>query len=267
MVDFTRKTIKLLKMILQTHNIDIGYNKPKVLVAKSVNVRIEKAGLTAVIGINGSGKSTLIKSLGGLLPIMKGEISLYDKPIKDYTPKALAQKISLVLTKQSLPQHLTVFDFIALGRQPYTNWLGIPQHRDKAHIIKALKQVDLFDSKDKACQALSDGQLQKVLIARAIAQNTSLILLDEPTSHLDMYHKAMVLKLLKQISVEREKAVVFATHEINLALQLCDHIILIKDQKAIQDTPKALVKSGLLHELFPKDLIEFDDKAQIFKMI
>lgn len=254
-------------MILQTHDIDIGYKKPKLIVAKSVNIKVEKAGLTAVIGVNGSGKSTLIKSLGGLLSIMNGNILLYDKPINEFSPKALAQKISLVLTKQSLPQHLTVFDFVALGRQPYTNWLGIPQHRDKAHIIKALKQVDLFDSKDKTCLALSDGQLQKALIARAIAQNTALILLDEPTSHLDMYHKAMVLKLLKQISIEREKAVVFATHEINLALQLCDHIILIIDQKAIQDTPKALVESGLLHKLFPKDLIQFDDKAQIFKMI
>ena len=254
-------------MILETHNIDIGYEKPKMVVAKSVNIKIKKAGLTAVIGVNGSGKSTLIKSLSGLLPILNGGISLYDKPIKDYTPKSLAQKISLVLTKQSLPQHLTVFDFVALGRQPYTNWLGIPQHRDKAHIIKALKQVDLFDSKDKACLALSDGQLQKALIARAIAQNTSLILLDEPTSHLDMYHKAMVLKLLKQISIEQDKAVVFATHEINLALQLCNHIILIKDQKVIQDKPKALIKSGLLDKLFPKDLIHFDDKAQIFKMI
>lgn len=254
-------------MIIKTHDIDIGYDKPKLVVAKSVNIKIDKAGLTAVIGVNGSGKSTLIKSLGGLLPIIKGEISLFEKPIKDYTPKSIAQKISLVLTKQSLPQHLKVIDFVALGRHPYTNWLGIPQHRDKTHIIKALKQVDLFDIKDKTCLALSDGQLQKTLIARAIAQNTALIVLDEPTSHLDMYHKAMVLKLLKQVTIENDKAVVFATHEINLALQLCDNIILIKNKRTIQDTPKALIKSGLLQELFPKDLIRFDDVAKIFKMI
>jgi iron complex transport system ATP-binding protein len=144
--------------------------------------------------------------------------------------------------------------------------LGINKHSDKSYIIKALKQVELYQLKNKACTALSDGQLQKVLIARAIAQNTPLIILDEPTSHLDMYHKAMVLKLLKQVSVESLKSIIFATHEINLALQLCDDILLIKDNKLIQDTPKALIEKGLLHTLFPEDLITFDIHSGQFKM-
>jgi iron complex transport system ATP-binding protein len=158
-------------------------------------------------------------------------------------------------------------EFVALGRQPYTNWLGINQREDKSQIIKSLKQVGLYHLKEKACVELSDGQLQKVLISRAIAQDTGLIILDEPTSHLDMYHKAMVLQLLKKISVEDKKSVIFATHEINLALQLCDSIILIKGKNVIQDSPKALIESGELQGLFPEDLIQFDERSQIFKMI
>lgn len=253
-------------MRLETKNLSIGYKNPKIEVAKSVNIEVENAGLTAVIGVNGSGKSTLIKSLAGLLNPQEGEILLYDQPLESYTIRDTAKKISLVLTKQSLPQHLSVIDFVALGRQPYTNWLGLHAYQDKNQIIKALKQVELYESKDKACSTLSDGQLQKVLIARAIAQDTPLIILDEPTSHLDMYHKAMVLNLLKSISVNHDKSVIFATHEINLALQLCDSIMLIKNKQVIQDTPQNLIKSGVLHELFPQDLIQFDEHAQLFKM-
>ncbi|RRO12327.1 ABC transporter ATP-binding protein [Flavobacteriaceae bacterium 14752] len=253
-------------MRLETRNLSIGYDKPRLEVAQSVNIKIKDTGLTAVIGVNGSGKSTLVKSLAGLLNVQAGNILLYNQPLDSYNIKDIAKKISLVLTKQRLPQHLSVIDFVALGRQPYTNWLGLHEYQDKNHIIKALKQVELYEIKDKACSTLSDGQLQKVLIARAIAQNTPIIILDEPTSHLDMYHKAMVLNLLKDISTNHDKSVVFATHEINLALQLCDTVILIKHKKVIQDTPQNLIRSGVLHELFPQDLIKFDEEAQLFKM-
>lgn len=254
-------------MRLEAKNISIGYSRPNVEIANSVNIKINSPGLTAVIGINGSGKSTLIKSLCGLLPLKAGEIFLNNEPLSKVEPKSMAQELSLVLTKQPIPQNISVMDFVALGRQPYTNWLGINNRQDKSHIIKSLKQVGLYHLKEKACITLSDGQLQKVLIARAIAQDTKIIILDEPTSHLDMYHKAMVLQLLKKISIDDKKSVVFATHEINLALQLCDSIILIKDKRVIQDSSKSLIKSGKLKALFPQDLIEFDENSQIFKMI
>lgn len=254
-------------MRLETKNITIGYSKPKTEVAKNINLNIEGSGLTAVIGINGSGKSTLIKSLSGNLSLLKGEVFIDEKSVSSYSAKDLARLMSLVLTKQPLPRHLSVLDFVALGRQPYTNWLGLNTHGDKSEIIKALKQVDLYNLKDKACMALSDGQLQKVLIARAIAQDTPIIILDEPTSHLDMYHRALVLKLLKQISEKHNKSVIFATHEINLAIQLCDSLVLIQNQNVIQDSPKTLIEKGLLQALFPDDLITFDEKSQQFKMI
>jgi len=253
-------------MRLETRQISIGYHKPKIEVASSIDIKIKSSGMTAVIGINGSGKSTLIKSLAGLLPLCHGDILLNNKILNEYSRNEIARKISVVLTKEQLPQQLSVLEFVALGRQPYTNWIGLHRLEDKNLIVKSLKQVGLYNIKHKPCLSLSDGQLQKALIARAIAQNTPLIILDEPTSHLDMYHKAMVLNLLKTLSKKHQKSVVFATHEINLALQLCDSIVLVKDKKVVQDTPENLIDSGLLHELFPKDLIRFDQDAKIFKM-
>ncbi|MGX1025092.1 ABC transporter ATP-binding protein [Flavobacterium sp. CS20] len=253
-------------MRLETQNISIGYQKPKLEVAQSINIEIKDSNLTAVIGVNGSGKSTLIKSLSKLLPICEGKILLNGKDFNNLSNNEIAKQISVVLTKEPLPQHLSVLDFVALGRQPYTNWLGLHKIEDKSHIIKSLKQVGLYAIKDRSCMSLSDGQLQKALIARAIAQNTPLIILDEPTSHLDMYHKALILNLLKTISQDHQKSVVFATHEINLALQLCDSIVLIKDKKVVQDSPQSLIDSGLLHQLFPRDLIRFDEDAKLFKM-
>jgi iron complex transport system ATP-binding protein len=137
---------------------------------------------------------------------------------------------------------------------------------DKIIIAKAIKQVGVEHLKTKKCDELSDGQLQKVMIARALAQNTPAILMDEPTSHLDMYHKAQVLHLLKNITQETQKTIVFATHEINLALQLCDQIILIHDEKVIQQSPDELVENKALLNLFPKDLIVFDENSRSFRI-
>ncbi len=251
-------------MRLETKNLTIGYHKPLFEVADNINIKIPGKGLTAVIGVNGSGKSTLIKSISGNLPALQGDVYLDEKRIKHYQQRELARKMSLVLTKQPIPQNFSVFDFVAMGRHPYTNWLGINSHSDKSKIIDALRMVELYDLKNKACNSLSDGQLQKVLIARAIAQDTPLIILDEPTSHLDMYHKAMVLKLLKKVSREQKKSIIFASHEINLALQLCDSIILILNRKVIQDSPKEFIEKGLFHSLFPDNSIIFDEQSQQF---
>ena len=171
-----------------------------------------------------------------------------------------------MLTQQNHSKNLSVIELISLGRHPYTNWLGMTNQEDEKQINKAIQQVGIENLKNKKCNELSDGQLQKVMIARALAQNTPVIMLDEPTSHLDMYHKAQVLHLLKNICFETQKNIVFATHEINLALQLCDEIILIHEQNVIQAKPSELIKNGELANLFPKDLIHFDVNSKSFKI-
>lgn len=251
--------------LIVTNDVCIGYAKNKV-VAKDVCIQIKKATLVAIIGVNGSGKSTLLKTLAGIQPVLGGQFFIKDKVFQKYSPNELAGLISLVLTQQNFSKNLSTVEFISLGRHPYTNWLGIASRADKKIISNAVKQVGIEHLKSKKCSELSDGQLQKVMIARALSQDTPLILMDEPTSHLDLYHKAQVLHLLKNITEETQKTIVFATHEINLALQLCDEIVLIQDGKCTQDTPKNLIKSKLLLSLFPKDLIVFDEASESFRI-
>lgn len=253
------------KSIIATKQLCIGYqnNKP---VADAISIQIEKAKLVAIIGVNGSGKSTLLKTLSGIQPALSGNFFLNGKAFQNYNHQSLASLISLVLTQQNFSKNLSVIEFISLGRHPYTNWLGITSRADKIIIAKAIQQVGIEKLKGKKCDELSDGQLQKVMIARALAQNTPAILMDEPTSHLDMYHKAQVLHLLKSITQETQKSIVFATHEINLAMQLCDQIILINKGKVIQGSPNELIAQKVLLDLFPKDLIRFDEATKSFRI-
>ena len=155
---------------------------------------------------------------------------------------------------------------IALGRQPYTNWIGKLDREDKEAVQNAIELVNIKELANAKCYELSDGQFQKVLIARAIAQDTSLIILDDPTTHLDIYHKAFMLKLLKQLTEKTGKAIIFATHEINLAIQLCDKLIILKQGSSFTGTPNELMASGVFDSLFPSELITFDRQSASFRI-
>ena len=222
--------------------------------------------MVGLIGVNGVGKSTLLRSLSGVQAVLEGSVSIMKTSLKDISPEELAQTISVVLTEQPISKNLSVTELIALGRQPYTNWIGTLSKLDKEKINEAISLVDISLLKDKRCFELSDGQLQKVLIARALAQDTPLIILDEPTTHLDMYHQAYVLKLLKKLTTETMKSILFATHEINLALQLCDKLIVMTKDSVFTGTPDELINKEVLSSIFPSDLIYFDKEAISFKI-
>ena len=254
--------------VLKTENLSIGYRKKgKVnLVASDINIEIKPGELVAVIGVNGAGKSTLLKTLSGILQNTDGEVFISNKKLSRTDPSDLAKNISMVLTEQMLSKNLSVIELVALGRQPYTNWIGRLTKNDLKKIMHAIQLVNIEDIKNKKCHELSDGQFQKVLIARALAQDTPLIILDEPTTHLDLYHKAYVLKLLQKLSKETNKAILFASHEINLALQLCDKLLILKDKKALFGNPRELVKTEAFNDLFPGNLIHFDKESSTFKI-
>lgn len=251
--------------ILSVKNLTIGY--PQKQVASDVNVEIYSGELTAVIGINGSGKSTFLNTLSGNLTPTTGEIFIQQQALPTLTPQRIAEHISLVLSNPVFSQNLTVYEMVALGRHPYTNWLGLLSQKDKEAINRAIKLIDLKNLAHRKCGELSDGQLQKAFIARALAQNTEVIILDEPTNHLDLYHKAFVFKLLKKLTQDTGKAVVLATHELNLALQLCDKLILISNGKVISGSPEKLIEDKTLHQLFPTDLIRFDEQTKSFQIV
>jgi len=256
-------------IILTTRDLQIGYRNKKKdnIVASHIDIEIAEGELVGLIGINGVGKSTLLRSLTGVQEPLKGNVSISGNDLTQIPSEKLSEIISIVLTEQPISKNLSVFELIALGRQPYTNWIGTLTALDREYIYNAMKLVEITDLQHKKCYELSDGQLQKALIARALAQDTALVVLDEPTTHLDIYHQAYVLKLLKDLTTQTKKGILFATHEINLAIQLCDRIILMHKDQVHTGSPKELIENNVFSAMFPPDLIYFDTQSQSFKII
>lgn len=225
-----------------------------------------KGELTAIIGINGIGKSTLLRTLGKVQPKLSGEIQLNAKSLESYRSLQLATELSVVLTEPIASKNMTVIELVALGRQPYTNWIGSLSNADKSKVKSVLEMVELMPLQDKKCFELSDGQLQRVMIARALAQDTAIILLDEPTTHLDLYHKVQILKLLKSIAHKTHKTIVFTSHEIEMALQLCDKMLLLDNVENPFGEPSELIRQKAFENLFPSDVISFDSKTKTFRI-
>lgn len=249
-------------------NLSIGYpiKKQRNPVASEINFSLASGELAAVVGVNGVGKSTLLRTLGKVQPKLGGVIHLDNTSLESYTSMELASKVSVVLTEPIASKNLTILELVALGRQPYTNWLGTLSKRDVSKIKEAIEILELGDLQHKKCHELSDGQLQRVMIARALTQDTSLILLDEPTTHLDLYHKVHILKLLKSIANETKKTILFTTHEIDMAIQLCHKMLILDGIKNPFGTPRSLIEKQSFENLFPSDTLIFDSKIGAFKV-
>jgi iron complex transport system ATP-binding protein len=255
-------------IILKSKQLSIGYKtkKNETIVASNINFELQKGQLIGLVGANGIGKSTLLRTLIKVQPALSGSILLNDKELKTTSTSELAKQLSIVLTEQLSSKNLSVYELVALGRHPYTNWIGNLSEMDSTAIQKSLDLVNIADLEGKKCFELSDGQLQKVMIARALAQDTDVIVLDEPTTHLDMYHKAYILKLLQKLTKETGKTILFSSHEIDLAIQLCDTMIVMQNDQVVCDQPCNLITQGIFESLFPKDLISFDNLTGSFKV-
>lgn len=248
------------KTILKTSNLSIGYKSKKstVVIAENLNLTLTSGKLIALIGANGIGKSTLLRTITGIQSPLSGNVFLNDKNINTYKPLELAQNLSLVLTEKLPQSNLSVFELIALGRQPYTNWIGTLSQTDIAKVQEAMQMTQIEYLAQKKHFEISDGQLQKVLIARALAQDTPLIILDEPTTHLDLLHKVSLFKLLKNLTQETQKCILFSTHDIDLAIQLSDEMIIMTPDVVVQDEPCNLISKGSFATLFKDEHIVFD---------
>ncbi|MHA7059757.1 ABC transporter ATP-binding protein [Aquimarina sp. M1] len=255
-------------IVLRTEDLSIGYQHKNNLevVAADINLKLYEGELVGLVGANGIGKSTLLRTLSKVQPALRGNVFLCEKEIKTYKTSELASQLSIVLTEQIASKNLTVYELIALGRQPYTNWVGKLLEEDIQKVRKAIEVTHIKELVNRKCFELSDGQLQKVLIARAIAQDTPFIMLDEPTTHLDVYHKAYILKLLKRLAFETQKTILFSTHEIDFAIQLCDKMIVMNNEGFEFGRPKELIQCRAFSSLFPEDLILFDPKTGSYKV-
>lgn len=252
--------------VLQAKDLAIGYvsKRKRVVISENINFSIFEGELVGLVGANGIGKSTLLRSLAGMQPLLDGSIFLNKKTLYSFGTLEMAMQLSIVLTEAPASKNLTVLELVSLGRQPHTNWMGSMSVADSEAIQIALEATDTNSLAQRKCFELSDGQLQRVYIARALAQDTPLIVLDEPTTHLDLYHRANVLKLLKKLAKETKKTILFSTHEIDLAIQLCDKVIVMAEAATFFDTPTKLIESDRFNSIFPKEIISFDSETGRF---
>jgi iron complex transport system ATP-binding protein len=253
-------------IVLGVKQLSVGYFRKKKadIISSDIDFSLSEGELIALVGTNGIGKSTLLRTISGMQPSINGSVHLKEKKLNSYTALQLASQLSVVLTETPASKNLTVLELVSLGRQPYTNWMGTLSEGDKKIVKRALKSTDTEALSQNKCFELSDGQLQRVYIARALAQDTPIIILDEPTTHLDLYHRASILKLLKNLAIETKKTILFSTHEIDLAIQLSDKMIVMTPEETYFDTPKDLIKAGRFDALFPKEMILFDSDTGRF---
>lgn len=215
-------------MKISLSHLSVGYTVSQALIS-DVNVELQSGQLHCLIGRNGIGKSTLLKTLTGFLPKLSGDLLLDGQGIETFTQQALARKISIVLTQKPDVQNLTVAEVIGLGRSPYTGFFGKLRTRDCAVVNDAIRSVGIEPLRHRMIQTLSDGERQKVMIAKALAQGTPIILLDEPTAFLDFPSKAETFQLLRSMAHEKDKLIVLSTHDLELAVRFADCLLEVEE--------------------------------------
>lgn len=248
-------------MILKGESLALGYKKQgkESIIAEEISFSLEKGKLTCLLGPNGVGKSTLIKTIMGQIPVLKGEIILSGKAISDYNSKLLAKKIAVVLTDKVALGNLTVYQLVSLGRIPHTSWLGNLSIQDHEVVERALAATNTSYLKDKLLSELSDGQLQKVMIARALVQDGEVLILDEPTAHLDLINRFEIMHLLRKIAQDEGKAVLVVTHDLDIAIETADEFWLMQcGLPLICGSPEDLIVNKKIDLLLPNDSLKFD---------
>lgn len=255
--------------IVKTRRLSIGYTKGKnsTLVQSNLNLQLRRGEMVCLIGPNGSGKTTLLRTLAGLQEPLQGDVMIDDKNISEFTQQEKALQIALVLTDKVQIENATVKDIVTLGQHPYTHWIGglTPEGRKK--VDEAIRMVHLDDKSGHYLNELSDGERQRVMIAKALAQDTPLIILDEPTAHLDLPNRVEVMLLLHRLAHKTQKSILLSTHELDLALQAADRIWLLnQNEGVIYGVPEDLVIDGSFNRVFQSEAYYFNSTNGNFSM-
>jgi len=250
--------------MIRTVDLSIGYHQGKTIrtVQQHLNLLAVSGELIALIGPNGCGKSTLLRTLAGLQEPLAGSVQLEEIDLNALKLAERAKQISLVLTDSVQLGYVTVVQLVAMGRHPYTTLSGKLSKNDEKHIQDALKAVHLETFGNRLVSELSDGERQRVMIAKALAQDTPIILLDEPTSFLDLPNRVEILLLLKKLAREMQKCILISTHEIDLAIRLADKLWLMKAGETLKTgTPAELSDNGSIQSVFHGDSFGFDPET------
>lgn len=235
--------------VLKTKDLLIGYDGNAIL--PPINVTLNEGDLIALIGPNGAGKSTLFRTLTAHVKPVGGTIEFYGKELSMFSPKEKATMIGLVLTERPDDMFLKVYDVVASGRCPYTNFFGKIEKEDEFAIIESLEIIGIKSLIDRYFDTLSDGEKQKVMIAKTIAQNTPVIFMDEPTAFIDYPSKIELFSLMKMLTKERNKTIIFSSHDLELLLRYTDDIWMIsKGKELIHTKNDFLLQGGVLNDYF-----------------
>ncbi len=255
--------------ILKIRDLGIGYPSKKGLnnnLFDHINLTGNSSELIALVGKNGIGKSTLLRNIIGLQNPIYGSVQFYDKHIKSYHRSEFARLVSFVSTEIVNVSNLKVFDLVALGRFPHTNWFGKLKSDDVIRSTRALEMVGMSNYAKKNINEISDGERQRVMIARTLAQDTKIIVLDEPTAFLDLPNKYEIVHLLNKLSKEENKTIIFSTHDLNIAIQEADKIWLMLDDEIYEGAPEDLILNEIFNKIFEKSNLSFDKVKGDFRM-
>ena len=255
--------------ILKIKNLEIGYQlkrNTRNILFKDINLSGNSGELIALVGKNGIGKSTLLRNIAGLQQAIHGDILFLDKSREHYTRNEFACLISFVSTEILNVSNLSVFDLVSLGRFPHTNWFGKLKDQDITKSVYALEMVGMKDFIHKNINEISDGERQRVMIARTLAQDTKMIVLDEPTAFLDLPNKYEIVHLLNILSKQEDKTIIFSTHDLNIAIQEADKIWLMLDDKIVEGAPEDLILNETFNRIFDNSNLNFDKVKGDFRM-
>ena len=249
------------KIVIQGQDLSIGYRtgKQEKIVHEHLNLQLHAGELTCLLGANGTGKSTLLRTLSASQPALSGKLDILGKSLTEYTEKERSRTIGVVLTDKTFAGGLSVYELVGLGRQPHTGFFGRLNKEDKRIIEEAMENVGIAHKAQSYTAELSDGERQKVMIAKALVQECPLILLDEPTAFLDVVSRIEIMHLLHRLAVEQEKAILLSTHDIEQALVLSDKLWLLSKEHGLQTgVTEDIILNHQMENLFPHKDIHFD---------
>ncbi len=254
-------------IILQQLSIGYRQKNQTKLVADSLSASICQGELTCLLGPNGVGKSTLLRTLSAFQPRLQGDILVLGRPIDSYTPSELSKVVGVVLTEKPDVKSMTVHELVGLGRSPYTGFWGMLSDDDYRLVDESIHQVGIDSLSRRLIETLSDGERQKVMIAKALAQQTPIIFLDEPTAFLDFPSKVEVMQLLRRLARELGKTIFMSTHDLELALQVADTIWLMEQGRLSIGTPRQLALDGTLGRFVERKGIVFDRHSLSIRVV
>lgn len=261
--------INLNLFVMELIGLTIGHMTPRgnVRIQSDISAELRRGEFTCLLGPNGAGKTTMLRTLSGFIPPLEGSILIDGRNIASYKQSELASKIGVVLTERPSVSSMTVVQLVSLGRSPYTGFWGRLTDRDRQVTEEAMELTGIGGLRDRLVDTLSDGERARVMVAKALAQETPVIFLDEPTAFLDFPGKAEMMRLLRSLAHEQDKTIFQSTHDLNMALALADRIWLADRRLGVRvGTPRELADDGSLQRYFLRPGIAFDPEALEFRV-